>query len=422
MESLVAGGLLAPSALFAANLDMNLVVDPGFENVNPAITCCYNSEGVKLNSWADGTAAGFVYNYDLNWDDGGPLAGGGTYFYAAGATTSEPPVTGPGEVAQNISVGTTATGAQIASGEAAVVLSGFFTSYNGQNLHGSLHVEFLNSGGSSLGSAVLTAQQSRPWNQERTAAFVPVGTSTLRTSVFGDGYNAYIDNVDVRVTSAANELLFLEVNTTNGEVAIKNATGDTFHLDYYKITSATNALDATDWDSLEEQDRAGFPSGDGTGNGWEEFGGSGSHVIGESFLTGNSLVSNGANIDLGAAFNVGGAHDLVFLYGAVQGAGPPVDGDYNSDGAVDTADYVAWRKNPTEFGGNPGYDTWKQNFGESSSPTGTGQFIRGFVRYVTSGSGGSAAVPEPATIWFMSAGLGAIAAGGWRQRRQQENV
>jgi hypothetical protein len=54
-----------------------------------------------------------------------------------------------------------------------------------------------------------------------------------------------------------------------------------------------------------------------------------------------------------------------------------LDGDYNEDGVVDGADYVAWRKTPSAFGGDPaGYNTWRQNFGEG-------------------GAGGGGAVPEP---------------------------
>ena len=98
----------------------------------------------------------------------------------------------------------------IASGQAAVVLSGFFTSYNGQNnRHGTMQVDFLNAGGTSLGSTLITSRTDpNPWHQERGAAFVPVGTATLRTSLYGNNFNAYIDNVDVRVTDAANELLY----------------------------------------------------------------------------------------------------------------------------------------------------------------------------------------------------------------------
>jgi T5SS/PEP-CTERM-associated repeat protein len=58
-------------------------------------------------------------------------------------------------------------------------------------------------------------------------------------------------------------------------------------------------------------------------------------------------------------------------------------GDYNRDGSVDAADYVVWRKNPANFGGDPaGYDAWRANFG----------------RQVGAGSGFAASprgVPEP---------------------------
>jgi hypothetical protein len=54
---------------------------------------------------------------------------------------------------------------------------------------------------------------------------------------------------------------------------------------------------------------------------------------------------------------------------------PP--GDFNSDGKVDSADYVTWRKDPASFGGAGGYDTWQANFG------------------ATSGNGSLGSVPEP---------------------------
>ncbi len=433
--SLVAGGLLAPCAIQAANLDTNLVTNPGFEDVDVGITCCYQSAAVKINSWSNGSLTGFAYNNqlpkldgsgDLGWDDGGPLAGGGTYFFGPASGSDDvnyQSVTSPGLVSQNLDVSTGQTGTLIASGEAAVVLSGFFTSYNGQdNRHGFMQVDFLNAGGTSLGSTLITSQgEANPWHLERGAAALPVGTATLRTSLYGSYFNAYIDNVDVRVTDAANELLFVEVNTTTGQVAIKNQTGDSFDLDYYKITSAgSSALNASSWNSLQEQNLPGFPAGNGSGNGWEQFGGSISAVIGESYVTGDSRVSNATSVGLGAAFNPGGAHDLEFLYGVIP-AGPPVTGDYNDNGSVDGADYVLWRKGLPlrNEGATPGsttpedYDVWRANFGVGSGTIGTSTLIKGFVRYVSSGA--TSAVPEPSSVFFAALGIGALLVAGRRQ-------
>jgi hypothetical protein len=73
------------------------------------------------------------------------------------------------------------------------------------------------------------------------------------------------------------------------------------------------------------------------------------------------------------------------------------DGDYNEDGVVDAADYVAWRKQPGSFGGDPGgYNTWRENFGRSLP-----------------GSGGS--VPEPGAMLLMLIGLTSLSV--FRTRR-----
>jgi hypothetical protein len=59
-------------------------------------------------------------------------------------------------------------------------------------------------------------------------------------------------------------------------------------------------------------------------------------------------------------------------------------GDFNSDGAVNAADYVAWRKN----GGTPGqYQTWRNNFGRNAPTAASGTIIPG-------------SVPEPAS-WII---------------------
>jgi hypothetical protein len=76
--------------------------------------------------------------------------------------------------------------------------------------------------------------------------------------------------------------------------------------------------------------------------------------------------------------------DLVLELASVEPSG-----DHNGDGIVDAADYVAWRKLPNLFGGDPdGYDAFHENFGETSV-----------------GSGGGGAVPEPAACTLMLIGL-----------------
>jgi hypothetical protein len=65
------------------------------------------------------------------------------------------------------------------------------------------------------------------------------------------------------------------------------------------------------------------------------------------------------------------------------------DGDYNEDGTVNAADYVAWRKLPIAFGGDPdGYNAWREQFGEAGS-----------------GAGGGGGVPEPASVGLLVIGL-----------------
>lgn len=74
-------------------------------------------------------------------------------------------------------------------------------------------------------------------------------------------------------------------------------------------------------------------------------------------------------------------------------------GDYNSNGKVDGADYVLWRKSPSTYGGAPaGYDTWRAHFGQTA---GAGSSL------------GGTAVPEPAVSTLL---LIALASYGFRRR------
>lgn len=94
------------------------------------------------------------------------------------------------------------------------------------------------------------------------------------------------------------------------------------------------------------------------------------------------------------------------VYGITSIAPLALAGDFNSDGAVDAADYAVWRNSfgsstalPNDNGlgtpvGQEHYNLWKANFGQSGSGTGA-----------QSASAGG--VPEPSTFVLLSASLAA---------------
>jgi hypothetical protein len=436
----VAGGLIAPEAVRAANLNTNLIVNSTFESVDFGVTGDYGAP--RINSWAGN---GFAYSHQPgvtgvpDYAEGAdPPAAGNWYFTAnnqPGAATED--VRTPNVVFQDVDVSTGATGTQIASGEAAFRLGAYMTSYLNDSDAGNVHVQFKTAGGTTIGTAELTDVDAGPgnvWSFNAGAAFIPVGTASLRVSLFGTpvngGADGFIDNIDMQVTNAANELLYAHVNTTNGQVAIKNQTGQPVHIDFYQITSGNGALNKTAWSnggSLQDTHPNDFPAGDGSGNGWEEIGNASDNVIGESFLTGHSSVNNGATIPIGAAYSVGEAHDLVFKYSVISES--PRDADFDGDGDVDGADLIIWSRNlgrtsgATKAQGNADGDAdvdaadlaiLSSEFGTTSFD-GPGLLVTGFIRY--SPSGPATGVPEPSSCLLVCAGL---AAAGHQRRRPDD--
>ena len=82
-----------------------------------------------------------------------------------------------------------------------------------------------------------------------------------------------------------------------------------------------------------------------------------------------------------------------------------VPGDFNFDGTVDAADYVAWRKGLGTLYSPSHYDIWRANFG-SSLGSGSGSAL-------PSAESLSAAVPEPAALALLL-----VAAALWPLRRR----
>jgi hypothetical protein len=275
----------------------------------------------------------------------------------------------------------------------------------------------------------MTAAQSKAnWGKLTMQHTVFAGDPAVGHPI-GVGFRAFkdsaVDDATLSVDPAANILMILEVNTTNGQVRVKNQTGAPISIDYYEIKSAAGVLNATTWNSLQDQHSlAGFPGGNGSGNGWEEAGGSNSTVVSESYLTGSSAVTSNGTVGLGAAYTVGGTHDIVFRYGAILNVSPPADGDYNNNGVVDAADYVLWRKGGTlQNDPTPGvqaadYTFWRSHFGNTGgAPSGASTLTRGLVSYVTSfsGLGSGTTVPEPGGVILVGIGIATLAVGSRRR-------
>lgn len=207
----------------------------------------------------------------------------------------------------------------------------------------------------------------------------------ISDSFAGDGEFFDINRVyltDVSPLGAvAPTTLSLEVNTLTGGVTILNPTSAPVSFDSYRIASDAGQLSAAKWLSLADQ--KADTVGSGAGQNWTEAGGSGSGVLAESFLLGDSELVAGELVALGPVF-AGGAQDLTFQYrdtanGQLVTVTPtyvtgPLRGDYNGDGSVNAADYTRWRDgNALADGNNDGavnsgdYQVWRANYGSSGA-------------------------------------------------------
>jgi hypothetical protein len=210
--TLVATGMMIPAVANALPVGTNLVVNPGFENVN-----INSSQGgykaVEILDWTDGTAVGFAYSHNGALDgsgmtipdyaNGGPLAGGGSFYFTSNATPGD--VTMPGQVMQTIDLSTGPTAAAIASGQATYSLSAFFSSYSNDGDLGNVRVDFLDPTLSPLPGVfvVITDNDPTKWTQVSTSGLVPPLTFAVRVSVYGTpvtfGPDGYIDNVSFSI-------------------------------------------------------------------------------------------------------------------------------------------------------------------------------------------------------------------------------
>ena len=123
------------------------------------------------------------------------------------------------------------------------------SSYLNDDDFANLHVEFRNSVGGVIGAgAVVSDNDAGPanvWNLNTGTGGIPIGTATVRLSVYGTpidaGPDGYTDNVSFQVTNVLPELS-ITVNRDDGTITLSNLTGSRrTHLrvfDHVRLRSA----------------------------------------------------------------------------------------------------------------------------------------------------------------------------------------
>jgi hypothetical protein len=369
--TLAACGMLGPSAAYAAELNTNLVVNGGFETVDLGTTGGAYA-GPQILNWGSNTLFAYAHTgqggLGADYANGRPLAGGGQYYFSADNNT--PNTTAPNVAVQDINVAGGASGTLIATGNAAFNLSAFFSGYLAQPDRGTVQVDFLNSGGGSLGAASVTNADPLTWNQYFSGGSIPIGTATARVSVFAapgftGGPSAYIDNVSFQVTNEVIQpFLALTVDRDNGGLIISNRTGGPVNISAYSITSAFEAMAPANWISIADNYDAGNPGPNQVdpAHQWSELTDPATHTdLSEADLASGAGASIGHTRTINVS-NSGGwirtpVEDLAFSYisgGVVKtgivtfvdnGNSPFDSGDVNTDGAINAADWTILRTN-----------------------------------------------------------------------------
>lgn len=243
----------------------------------------------------------------------------------------------------------------------------------------------------------------------------PLIAMAIRLNGNHESGNMFVDDFFVDTTGenltvpVAPELKVL-VHPDTGMMALANDLTISLEFDSYQIDSPAGALKPgdSDWNSLSDQDYDA--TGGGTGQSWDESGGSSATAIAERFLLGTTVLDPGESVSLGAAYDpgIGDAEmKLVFndiglnklLLGDVQFIVP---GDMDGNGSLEDADVNPFVQALTDRAGydaaNPG--VFADIVGDFN---GNGQLdlgdVAGFKAALAALPGASAAaVPEPGAL------------------------
>jgi hypothetical protein len=111
------------------------------------------------------------------------------------------------------------------------------------------------------------------------------------------------------------------------------------------------------------------------------------HPVNASFESASAALNDSGLIAWQAQFTAAsGGGTAIFLTQLPEISEPPLDGDFNDDGAVNAADYVAWRKGAAVAPTEANYNLWRTNFGRTAGGGSSGQVA-----------------PEPAALWLVVA-------------------
>jgi hypothetical protein len=209
--ALVAGGLVSNSAI-AAPLDVNLVANADFENVDLAVTGEHN--GPRILGWTGRNA--FAYSHDGSSSNAGvvPDFAQGADFPNAGHWYFTPTNTGGGadltmenEFYQDIDVSGGDSAAAIATGRAYYFLSAWLSSLANDDGSARVDLQFFDSAGGRLDVDSIigpSAGSNDVWQLRSLSQELQPQVTRIRVSLFGlvqtGGPNGYVDNIFLSVT------------------------------------------------------------------------------------------------------------------------------------------------------------------------------------------------------------------------------
>jgi len=433
--SLAAAGLLAFSIARAADLNVNLLVNPSFETLDP-----FNPPGTLFEyahvvdgGWQDNTGGPIgAYAHSAGYANGTTPAGAGEYYFTFPAN----PTVGR----QSVALSGGPSGSLIASGNAFFHASAHFANYEnsaGLGDYGRLTVTFKDAGGATVGTPFVLNSSPRvltdgtlPWTRLASDGSIPVGAATATIEligVFASGSTSgtfregYFDLIDFRVMNQVPVDLTLTVDRNTGNAMITTgSTGAPANITDYRITSEFGALAPGNWLSIADNYDAGSPGPNQVdpNSNWVELSGATS----DSELWEEDSNANGASIASGRTINLGNAwlgnptEDLVFSYEVdgtahvgmvnyVGNGGQPIQsGDFNADGDITSADWLILRGSRfTDLSGLSGAEAYRRGDITEDLAVTHADFAAFKQAYEQSNGIGSfeamlASVPEPSSL------------------------